>query len=184
MKGNPICKVCLSINQRKLFSSADLLGQNALVTGGRTKIGQKSALRLLRCGANVFITTRFPMLCASRFKQESDSQVWWDRLKILAIDLRDIKEVLKLCQYFKSHVTYLHILINNAAQTIQKPAPYFKDLVQKRSKKNMVGIIYIFYRLPSLVTPSLVQDLLNFLHFIWMMQAQLVSLHFQHRVVT
>ncbi len=35
------------------------LGQRAVVTGARIKIGYAIALKLLRCGAKVYATTRF-----------------------------------------------------------------------------------------------------------------------------
>ena len=38
-----------------------------LITGGRIKIGHEAALRLLRNGATVHVTTRFPVDCAKRF---------------------------------------------------------------------------------------------------------------------
>lgn len=38
----------------------DLSGMNALVTGGRIKIGYAVCLRLLRQGANVIAVTRYP----------------------------------------------------------------------------------------------------------------------------
>jgi NAD(P)-dependent dehydrogenase (short-subunit alcohol dehydrogenase family) len=38
---------------------ADLHGLTALVTGGRIKIGFEIALKLLKDGAEVFITSRF-----------------------------------------------------------------------------------------------------------------------------
>lgn len=48
-----ICLRCRQINSNKRDQSADLQGKIALVTGGRTKIGYHTALKLLRCGATV-----------------------------------------------------------------------------------------------------------------------------------
>ncbi len=38
-----------------------------MVTGGRTKIGFFAAVKLLRCGASVIVTSRFPLDTARRF---------------------------------------------------------------------------------------------------------------------
>lgn len=40
-----------------LPSNLDLAGKAAVVTGGRTSLGYRTALRLLRCGARVIVTT-------------------------------------------------------------------------------------------------------------------------------
>ena len=61
---------------------ADLSGRVCLVTGGRTKIGYRCALKLLRCGAYVIVTTRFPVNATSRYAAEKDSQEWMDRLQV------------------------------------------------------------------------------------------------------
>ena len=45
----------------------DLTGRRALLTGGRAKIGMYIALMLLRAGADVTITTRFPKDAVRRF---------------------------------------------------------------------------------------------------------------------
>jgi len=47
---------------------AELNGKYALVTGGRTKIGAEMVLSLLRNGANVYVTTRFPKNLVERFE--------------------------------------------------------------------------------------------------------------------
>ena len=52
--------------------------------------------------------------------EEKDSKNWIDKLKIIGIDLRDIQEVLKMVHYIKKNTNHIDILINNAAQTIQK----------------------------------------------------------------
>ena len=49
------------LNFAKRSELADLSGRVALVTGGRVKIGQEIVLKLLRCGASVVVTTRFPV---------------------------------------------------------------------------------------------------------------------------
>ena len=48
-------------------------------TGARQKIGFRCALKLLRCGASVIATTRFPIDATKRFLAEGDSSQWSSR---------------------------------------------------------------------------------------------------------
>lgn len=56
-----LCPACAELNYRKRSQQTDLTNRVALVTGGRIKIGYQIALRMLRDGARVIITTRFPV---------------------------------------------------------------------------------------------------------------------------
>ena len=71
-----MCPPCAELNFRKRTERADLRGRVALVTGGRVKIGYQAALKLLRCGAHVIVTTRFPRDAASRYSREADFGEW------------------------------------------------------------------------------------------------------------
>lgn len=62
-----MCKTCGDFNYAKRFQSADLTDQVALVTGARLKIGYQICLMMLRAGATVIATTRFPVDAAIRF---------------------------------------------------------------------------------------------------------------------
>ncbi|KAH8067322.1 short chain dehydrogenase [Aureococcus anophagefferens] len=62
-----LCPACAALNWGKRDERCDLAGRGALVTGARVKIGFRVALKLLRCGARVVATTRYPADCASRF---------------------------------------------------------------------------------------------------------------------
>src|SRR5262245_30088924 len=85
-----LCPECAALNYAKRFQRADLAGRVALITGGRIKIGHQAALRMLRDGARVIATTRFPRDAARRFAQEADFADWCDRLHIYGLDLRHI----------------------------------------------------------------------------------------------
>ena len=56
-----LCPGCADLNWRKRTQSARLEGRVALVTGGRVKIGFQVVLKLLRAGARVIVTSRFPV---------------------------------------------------------------------------------------------------------------------------
>ncbi len=124
-----LCLACGDENYLKRISSIDLAQRRALVTGGRIRIGYAIALRLLRNGAEVIVTTRFPHDAARRYAREPDFAMWGSRLHIYGLDLRDLPAV----QSFVAHVmaTYpsLDILINNAAQTVRHPPSYYADLI-------------------------------------------------------
>lgn len=77
-----LCPECAAFNFAKRSEMADLSGRVCLVTGGRTKIGFRSALKLLQCGAFVIVTTRFPVNASSRFAAEKDSASWMHRLQV------------------------------------------------------------------------------------------------------
>ena len=72
-----MCLKCADFNYRKRFQTTDLSGQIALITGGRLKIGYQATLILLRSGATVIVTTRFPADAATRFSKEEDYGTWW-----------------------------------------------------------------------------------------------------------
>src|SRR5690606_26453521 len=56
-----MCTDCGDFNYAKRFQTANLSGQVAVVTGSRLKIGYHITLMLLRAGATVVATTRFPV---------------------------------------------------------------------------------------------------------------------------
>lgn len=54
-----LCPTCAQFNLTKRNQVVDLSGLTALVTGGRIKIGFEVALKLLRDGARVYVSSRF-----------------------------------------------------------------------------------------------------------------------------
>ena len=126
-----MCTECGDFNYAKRFQTADLTGQVAVMTGSRLKIGYHISLMLLRAGATVVATTRFPADSAYRFAQEEDFHRWADRLKIHGLDLRHIPSVEIFCNYIEQKYENLDILINNAAQTVRRPAGFYQHLMAK-----------------------------------------------------
>ena len=124
-----MCPDCALYNWEKRHQSADLGGKVALVTGGRVKIGYEVVLKLLRAGAHVVVTTRFPHDCAARFARVSDSGDWLARLEVYGLDLRDLPSVRRFCTYFSEVYGQLSVLIHNACQTIRRPAAFYRGLV-------------------------------------------------------
>ncbi|HEY5429370.1 MAG TPA: SDR family NAD(P)-dependent oxidoreductase [Solirubrobacteraceae bacterium] len=119
-----LCPECAARNRARRAARTDLTGRRALLTGGRAKIGMYIALRLLRDGAETTITTRFPRDAARRFAAMKDSGEWLQRLRVVGVDLRDPAQVISLADSVIA-AGPLDILINNAAQTVQRsPASY------------------------------------------------------------
>ena len=73
-----MCEPCGDFNYAKREQSADLSGQYALITGARVKIGYQASLKLLRAGAHVIVTTRFPVDAADRYSKEPDFSSYRD----------------------------------------------------------------------------------------------------------
>ena len=124
-----MCPDCGDYNYAKRFQTADLSGQVAVVTGSRLKIGYHITLILLRAGATVVATTRFPVDSSLRFSKEDDFSEWGHRLKIHGLDLRHIPSVEIFCNFIEKQYNRLDILINNAAQTVRRPAGFYRHLM-------------------------------------------------------
>ncbi|MBI9108044.1 MAG: SDR family oxidoreductase [Spirochaetales bacterium] len=124
-----MCPDCADLNYRKRFQSADLRGQAALITGSRLKIGYQATLMMLRAGATVIATTRFPKDSALRYSKEQDFQQWGNRLHIYGLDLRHTPSVEIFCRHIEETYDRLDILINNAAQTVRRPPGFYAHLM-------------------------------------------------------
>jgi hypothetical protein len=81
-----LCPACAELNFRKRTESADLRGRVALLTGGRVKIGYQAGIKLLRAGAQLIVSTRFPRDAATRYAREPDFAEWGHRLEIVGLD--------------------------------------------------------------------------------------------------
>ncbi|WP_430615667.1 SDR family oxidoreductase [Flavobacterium sp. JP2137] len=129
-----MCTECGDFNYAKRFQTADVKGQLAVITGSRLKIGYHITLMLLRGGATVIATTRFPVDSAIRFAREDDFMVWGHRLKIHGLDLRHIPSVEIFCNYIEQKYGRLDILINNAAQTVRRPSGFYAHLMENEGR--------------------------------------------------
>ena len=123
------CPPCAAFNWEKRHQSADLRGRIAIVTGGRIKIGFACALKLLRAGARVIVTTRFSADAERRYRSQSDYEVWRERLEIVTLDLKYLGQVERQCAHWRANFPHLDILINNAAQTIARPPQFYAHLL-------------------------------------------------------
>jgi NAD(P)-dependent dehydrogenase (short-subunit alcohol dehydrogenase family) len=128
-----MCPACADFNYQKRFQTAPLHGKVALITGSRLKIGYQATVMMLRAGARVIATTRFPVDSALRYAREEDYSQWADRLHIYGLDLRHTPSVEIFCTYIEQKYDRLDILINNAAQTVRRPPGFYAHLMQNES---------------------------------------------------
>ncbi|MEE6261624.1 SDR family NAD(P)-dependent oxidoreductase [Plantactinospora sonchi] len=122
-----MCPACAEQNRVRRFARCDLSGRTAVVTGGRVKIGFHTVLKLLRDGADVIVTTRFPRDAARRYAAVPDFEDWADRLYVHGLDLLDLPATLDFVGLVGRRFAGLDILVNNAAQTLYRPAAYHRD---------------------------------------------------------
>ncbi|KAI0428551.1 NAD(P)-binding protein [Xylaria sp. FL1042] len=121
-----MCVPCGDFNlagsQLSLPTRLSLAAKVAAVTGARVNLGYHITLRLLRCGARVIASTRYPHDALRRYKSEKDAEEWMDRLLIVGADFRSARDAFELARETRRIVQgwggTLHILINNAAQTL------------------------------------------------------------------
>ncbi|MDP8212619.1 MAG: SDR family oxidoreductase [Candidatus Zapsychrus exili] len=128
-----MCSKCGDLNYKKRFQTASLKGKTALITGSRLKIGYQASLMMLRAGAIVIASTRFPVDSALRFSKESDFNQWGDRLHIYGLDLRHTPSVEIFCNFIEQTYNRLDLLINNAAQTVRRPPGFYAHLMEKET---------------------------------------------------
>ncbi|MBC7541109.1 MAG: SDR family oxidoreductase [Candidatus Sericytochromatia bacterium] len=125
-----MCPPCARFNYDKRFQTARLDGRVVLITGARLKIGYQAALILLRAGAQVIVTTRFPQDSALRYIGEADFPQWSDRLQIHGLDLRHSPSVELFTGFIDRNYDRLDFLINNAAQTVRRPPGFYRHLLE------------------------------------------------------
>lgn len=119
-----LCPACRAVEQATAVALQTAQQQHLLdghvvvVTGGRVNIGYATALAALRLGARVLVTTRFVDDAIVRYRAEADADAWWDRLRIDALDLRDLPAIEGLVARWADDVVGVDAVIHNAAQTL------------------------------------------------------------------
>ena len=124
-----MCIDCGEFNYQKRFQSASLEGKVALITGSRLKIGYQASLMMLRAGARVIATTRFPVDAALRFSKEADFADWGHRLQIHGLDLRHTPSVEIFARYIEQ----------NTYQTMLKAYLKLEKLARIKSKRTFTS---------------------------------------------
>ncbi|HXG72158.1 MAG TPA: SDR family oxidoreductase [Gemmatimonadaceae bacterium] len=123
-----LCGKCADENFAKRTELADLSGRVALLTGGRVKIGYQAGIKLLRAGARLIVTTRFPRDSAARYARETDFADWADRLQIFGLDMRHTPSVESFCAEILATEERLDFIVNNACQTVRRPSEFYEHM--------------------------------------------------------
>ena len=124
-----LCPPCAAFNYAKRSETADLEGRVAVITGGRVKIGYQAGIKLLRAGAHVIVTTRFPRDSAARYAREPDFADWADRLEVHGLDLRHTPSVEAFCHHILTTHERLDYIVNNACQTVRRPPDFYRHMM-------------------------------------------------------
>ena len=124
-----MCASCGDLNWQKRGQTADLSGRVALITGARVKIGYQAAIMMLRAGARVIVTTRFPHDAAARYAREPDFASFRERLSVYGLDLRHTPSVESFARHLDATVDRLDFIINNACQTVRRPSAFYEHLL-------------------------------------------------------
>jgi NAD(P)-dependent dehydrogenase (short-subunit alcohol dehydrogenase family) len=125
-----LCPPCAELNFAKRTELADLRGRVALMTGGRVKIGYQAGLKLLRAGAHLIVTSRFPRDAAVRYAAEPDFADWGSRLEIFGLDLRHTPSVEGFCRALLATRPRLDFIVNNACQTVRRPPDFYTHMME------------------------------------------------------
>jgi NAD(P)-dependent dehydrogenase (short-subunit alcohol dehydrogenase family) len=136
-----LCAACGDFNFAKRTQTADLRGRVALISGARVKIGYQAALMLLRAGARVIVSTRFPRDAALRYARETDFEDFRERLQIYGLDLRHTPSVEAFAEVIAQSESRLDFMLHNACQTVRRPSGFYGHL--------MAGELAPLERLPT-----------------------------------
>jgi NAD(P)-dependent dehydrogenase (short-subunit alcohol dehydrogenase family) len=128
-----LCPKCAEFNYHKRTELADLSGRVALLTGGRVKIGYQAGIKLLRAGARLIVSTRFPRDAAARYAAEPDFDQWGHRLEIFGLDLRHTPSVEAFARHLLNTYQRLDFIINNACQTVRRPPDFYEHMMARES---------------------------------------------------
>jgi NAD(P)-dependent dehydrogenase (short-subunit alcohol dehydrogenase family) len=124
-----MCPPCAVLNYQKRGQTADLSGRVALLTGGRVKIGFQIGVMLLRAGAHLIVTTRFPRDAARRYAAEKDFADWEGRLSVHGLDLRHTPSVEAFAEHLIRTEDRLDFVVHNACQTVRRPSAWYGHLM-------------------------------------------------------
>ncbi|HEX4341216.1 MAG TPA: SDR family oxidoreductase [Polyangiaceae bacterium] len=124
-----MCGRCGDENYAKRSQTADLRGRVAFISGARVKIGYQAAMFLLRAGARVVVSTRFPRDAARRYSEEKDFEDFRDRLEIYGLDLRHAASVDAFATHLEQTLGQLDFVLHNACQTVRRPAGFYGHLM-------------------------------------------------------
>merc|ERR1712232_1294653 len=112
--GTPaLCKECQASNDEQRNTRARVDGLTAFVTGGCSDIGIGVVTQLLKLGAKVAVTTRFPLAAADRFAKYSEG-LELANLLVYGCDLRQLNSLNELCDDIVKRYSRIDIIVHLA----------------------------------------------------------------------
>ena len=134
-----LCIECANENYINKNLKVNLSNNTFLVTGGRVKLGYAIALKLLRFGANVIITTRYPNFAMHNYQSETDYDIWKDRLNIIECDFTKLNQIYSMLDLLQEY--NFNGIINNAFQTIKASDSYYEKVkeIETNLKENIIS---------------------------------------------
>ena len=103
------------------------------------KIGYQAGIKLLRAGAALIVTTRFPRDAAKRYAGEPDFEAWGGRLEIFGLDLRHTPSVESFCRHVDATRSRLDFIVNNACQTVRRPPEFYEHMMERETRRADAG---------------------------------------------
>jgi NAD(P)-dependent dehydrogenase (short-subunit alcohol dehydrogenase family) len=85
---------------------------------------------LLRAGARVLVTTRFPRDAARRYAAEPDFADFAPRLQLFGLDLRHTPSVELFARRLTASEPRLDFILHNACQTVRRPPGFYAHLME------------------------------------------------------
>jgi NAD(P)-dependent dehydrogenase (short-subunit alcohol dehydrogenase family) len=127
-----LCLQCAKENYINKNLSTNLTDMTFFVSGGRVKLGFGTCLKLLRCGAKVITSTRYPHFAMKNYQSESDYDSWKDNLTIIKCDFTKLQEIYSMIKLLEKY--NLNGIINNACQTIKASDYYYSTVKEIESE--------------------------------------------------
>lgn len=133
---NVSCISCGYTNYLQCQRTFDATKVRALVTGCRHTIGHQICLKLLRNGATVVGTSRYPCLAYRNFRLESDFETFKRRLYIHQIDFRSMTMIKTIENILRDYS--INTYVNNAFLTVKPCRDEILLTVQHEQKLQML----------------------------------------------
>lgn len=114
---------------KKKISKMNLRGKHIIITGVRTGLGYNLTLHLLRMGATIYGTTRYPYIAWYNYSNEIDYDMWKHKLVIFNINYyKDTDNITHLINYIS--VSKIDVVINTANCIRENDIEYIRNNIK------------------------------------------------------
>jgi NAD(P)-dependent dehydrogenase (short-subunit alcohol dehydrogenase family) len=121
-----LCFECGCLNRKFVDNRSDFSGLHVVVTGCRHTVGLATVVQLLRQGATVLGTTRFPRAAMLTLRSLPDFEEWKSRISIVECDFLNAQHVSHLRRILENGG--FDIFISNAFLTVHQTPAYYAKL--------------------------------------------------------